>query len=313
MEDNKRNFKFNMLIGILTLILIATIIAQITILKCNMNNTQNVENYISQEVQDSIKNEIEEENIVSEDILNKEGQLPENELSINSEIVQNLYKYILDYNYYKELLVYRNEKVDLTNIDNQLILLTVIQNIDEEEAIQEKTYTDKFEHKHLFYSKETIGNKAKQIFGPDVKIKHEDTSPWDGTACLYRNDMYEYFDYEGGGGRPWQTSESNLIKAEQDENNIYIYDKYLHIVERDHIINYTNYAGYYDVYEASDRKIKLLDNINFEKEGFYDDKYDDVSKIDVIEEYLEKETPLYKHTFRKAEDESYYWYSTEPI
>ena len=96
-------------------------------------------------------------------------------LDIESEGVKNLYKYIMKINTNQEELVYRSTKVTEKDLNNQLKLMTIFENVDESDASEIKMLTDEngYEVEHTYYTKETIEEVAKKVFGDDVTITHE--------------------------------------------------------------------------------------------------------------------------------------------
>ena len=262
------------------------------------------------------------ENIDSND--NKESKVTY--LDINSQEVEKLYNYILKFNYYDEILVYQANKVTYSNIDNQLKLLTAFANLDESQAEKVKAtdYTGVVDdngnsYKYL-YKKEVVEQKVKEIFGEDATVIHENCAPYDGYNRNYENGIYTCYEYEGGGDVPWSSSTNQLIKAETDENNIYIYDTYIHMVEVENIIDDVNHGGTYDIYATSDRKILIAEKVDLEKEGVYEGFEDDMTFDEFEETYmknlsniLENQEKTFKHTFTKDINGNYYWVSTEIV
>lgn len=247
-------------------------------------------------------------------------------LDINNQLVENLYKYILKFNYYDETLVYQVNKVTESNLDNQIKLLTAFENLDESEAKKVKTtdYTgvvdeDGNSYKYL-YKKEVVEQKVKEIFGADATVIHENCSPYDGHSRIYENGIYTCYDYAGGGDVPWSESRSQLVKAETDGNNIYLYDNYLHMVRVDNIINGIDYGGTVDIYATSDRKILIAKKFNLEENGAYDgtdnltaDEFGKVYMNNISKSLGENLVKTYKHTFTKDTNGNYYWVSTEIV
>lgn len=300
-------------IVIVCLILVIIIVGVLYYLNYSKNNkveekNTNTMNYANSEENSTNVNEVE--NADANEL---------KDLDIESDIVKKLYNYVVKFNCYKEILLYQNDKVELSNISNQLKLLTVLNNLDENDADDKYVKQEEdIEREHLIFTKETVENKAKEIFGADVKINHENCPQYFGYARDYKDGKYDCYDYEGGGGTPWENSINVLEKAEQDNNNIYIYDKYVHLVLLDETggDGYTS-TNYYDIYTGSDRKEKIASKVdisNFEDVVNYEN-YEESSKnkLEKIEKYTGKEMVTYKHTFKKAEDGSYYWYSTEPL
>lgn len=257
----------------------------------------------------------ETENTNSENVTNNENtntleQPKVTSLDIESEEVKNLYKYIMKINTNQEELVYRSTKVTEKDLNNQLKLMTIFENVDESDASEIKMLTDEngYEVEHTYYTKETIEEVAKKVFGDDVTITHESCESIFASARDYKDGVYDCYEYEGGGGVLWEASTSKLISAEQSGDEIYIYDKYVHLIEVENIIDGTNYAGTYDIYEASDRQVKMAERVDFSANNLYDG-----DKIDNIENYLGRKLTTFKHTYKKNADGQYYWYSTEPV
>lgn len=244
-------------------------------------------------------------------------------LDINSQLVEKLYKYILKFNYYDETLVYQANKVTEDNLDNQIKLLTAFENLDESEAEKVKTTDyigvvdeDGNSYKYL-YKKETIEQKVKEIFGADATVIHENCSPFDGYNRIYENGIYTCYAYAGGGDVPWSESRSQLVKAETDGNNIYLYDNYFHIVNT---MDEENNYGTYDIYATSDRKILIEEKIDLEKNGIYEGWDEDESFEEFKGTYMKNLSNIighkektYKHTFTKDANGNYYWVSTEIV
>ena len=232
-------------------------------------------------------------------------------LDIKSDSVKKLYNYVSKFSYYDELIAYQSKKVTEKDLANSLKLLTVFNNLDKDDATRiEYQYENEYipKREHIIYSKKIIDDKATEIFGNNVTIIHENASPYDGHSIIYKNNEYDSFDYEGGGVVPWESSTSKLIKAEQIGDDIFIYDKYVHLVEVENIVNGINHAGSYDIYSASDKNVKLSSKVDFDKNKLYGDDI-----IGNIEKFLNQELTTFKHTFKKSSNGSYYWYSSEPI
>ena len=237
------------------------------------------------------------------------------ELSTDDEMVQKLYNYIRDINYYEEKIMYQDRKILLDDLSNQLKLLTIFDNLDKSESEQEEAFIDEAEQEHVFFSEEVVLEKARKIFGNDVEIVNEDVLPWPGSNIIYKNGRYECFESDGGGGIPWESSFAVIEKAEKDNNHIYIYDKYVHLVERDDIKDEDGnvIAGYYDIYADSGREKLLAEKVNFSENGLFENLDNKEKQMEDINNYLENKLTTYKHTFNKSDDGSFYWYSTEPI
>ena len=115
-------------------------------------------------------------------------------------------------------------------------------------------------------------------------------------------------------------SRTQLIKAETDGNNIYVYDIYLHMVEVDNIINGINHYGTFDIYATSDRKITIANRIDLEKKGVYTgtqeltgDEYDKKYMSNISNILGKDKIKTFKHTFTKDTNGNYNWVSTERV
>lgn len=179
-------------------------------------------NSVSNTSQNTSKNNFEQDTII-----------PKVEtLDISSDLVQKLYNYILKKSDYEENLVYLDKKVTNETIDNKLKLMTVFTNL-EYSDIYETTTKNEYGMSitHTLFKNETVEKKAKEIFGPSVSIVHESCPIYFSEAIDYKNGIYDCYSYQGGGITPWESSSFELKKAEQQENEIYIYDTYTHVHE----------------------------------------------------------------------------------
>lgn len=235
------------------------------------------------------------------------------QLDINSNEVTQLYKYIMKVNSSQEELVYRNTKVTEKDLNNQLKLATIFENITRNDASTIKNVTDSYGYttEHIYYSKNTIENIAKKIFGDNSSIKHESYEGLIAQAKEYKNGEYDCYDIQGGGDFPWSWSCSEIISAEQNENEIYIYDNYVHIYDNN--ISEDSFT----IYNSSDKNTIISTNIKFDdflknaelSSGNYSSKI----IIDNLKQITDNKIKTFKHTFKKNDNNSYYWYSTEPI
>jgi len=95
---------------------------------------------------------------------------------------------------------------------------------------------------------------------------------------------------------------SQLTKAIQDDDIIYLYDKYIfaaQVPEVDNLGVYKTPTYYY----TSSSKTNLIEKVE-----------EDVSlEENAILSKYSKKAQQYKHTFKKDTNGNYYWVSTEPI
>lgn len=348
MED-KKQVKLNLtvlVVGALVVLALGIAIGQLL-----AGTKENVENSIIKDNYNSSSeiNKVEENEVIENEVVENEGktdveyeeakpqekeetstdkaQKVENnvkEINADSKKVQNLYSYIEKLNYYEEELVYKTNKVELKDVSNQLKLLTVFSNLTEDDATEEYLHYSEIYpegNQHLIYSKEVVENRAKEIFGPNAKITHENASPYDSYTREYINGSYDCYSYEGGGDTPWSSSFSAILKAEESSDKLYIYDRYVHlVVVADIREDGINYGWSYDIFTASDRKQKIATKLNLESLGYYNDISEGLSEnernnilLDRINTYLRGGIQTYKHTFEKDKNGNYYWVSTEPV
>lgn len=247
------NFKFTIVV-LLFILLIFTVSGVFlhhinkSIIKYENDNDNNIidetdvpintnSNSVSNTSQNTSKNNFEQDTLI-----------PKLEtLDISSDLVQKLYNYILKKSDYEENLVYLDKKVTNETIDNKLKLMTVFTNL-EYSDIYETTTKNEYGMSitHTLFKNETVEKKAKEIFGPSVSIVHESCPIYFSEAIDYKNGIYDCYSYQGGGITPWESSSFELKKAEQQENEIYIYDTYTHVHEDlENIEKTTTNKGFY--------------------------------------------------------------------
>ena len=247
------NFKFTIVV-LLFILLIFTVSGVFlyhinkSIIKYENDNDNNIidetdvpintnSNSVSNTSQNTSKNNFEQDTLI-----------PKLEtLDISSDLVQKLYNYILKKSDYEENLVYLDKKVTNETIDNKLKLMTVFTNL-EYSDIYETTTENEYGMSitHTLFKNESVEKKAKEIFGPSVSIVHESCPIYFTEAIDYKNGIYDCYSYQGGGITPWESSSFELKKAEQQENEIYIYDTYTHVHEDlENIEKTTTNKGFY--------------------------------------------------------------------
>ncbi len=168
-------------------------------------------------------------------------------IDISSDLIQKLYNYILKKSDYEENLVYLDKKITNETIDNRLKLMTVFTNL-EYSDIYETTTENEYGMPitHTLFKKETVEKKAKEIFGPSDSIVHESCPIYFTEAIDYKDGIYDCYSYQGGGSTPWESSSFAIKKAEQSENEIYIYDNYTHVHEDlENMEKTTSNTGFY--------------------------------------------------------------------
>ena len=138
--------------------------------------------------------------------------------------------------------------------------------------------------------KEQIDNSYKKLFGKEIEF-NESFKIDNLNICYLKDDYYycglsETFTYTYG-------SESTVYrvikKAEEKSSDIIIYDYFVKINNNKCYKNYTTA----DINDTCTEQYKNNKNINYK--------------------FMKKYTTEYKHVYRKLEDGTYYWISSEPI
>lgn len=239
-----------------------------------------------------------------------EEKTEKKELDINSEEVKKLYNYILKENSEIETYAYQSKKITVNELDNDTKLCTVLSNLEDKDADDKKTIQGVAgKLNQFFYNQSTIDKKVNEIFGTKVNLKYKSI---DDIATMtdytYENNQYVKSEIQqGGGDYPAHTVEY-IVKAEKDNDELMIYDKFCYLCD--------NQDAAYDIYNGSDKNEVFAKRISGEKIYFQvHDRDEKLNKkvIDNIEKIVGKQVLTYKHTFKKNSDGNYYWYSTEPL
>lgn len=275
MEDKKRNFKFNMTIGCLTLILIATITAQVYILKHSIKNIpeeiQNeieeesiVENTVQENIEETLEPNTTEENIIQENNTVEKESVEEvpvvEEKSLSDKLIDKI-----KFKDYLEASIYKVGNFTRETIPNDLILrMGFARAVQKPENKQVETSTPYHD-----ISKDQIENGIKELFGSNIKYKHDkfiniDVETFNGfyeirdTVKPVDNNEYEFIYYEGGGGdTPFVHQE--IYDVIENENKIEIKVKVAYV---DTVYDETQKIGLfkYHIYKDFDFKTDEFKN-----------------------------------------------------
>lgn len=166
----------------------------------------------------------------------------------------------------------------------------------------------------LTFDIETIKTRINKMFNTDINIvQNEYVSMFEE---MYIKEGDKYFNLTpaslGRGGIEAYVGNTRLIKAEQQGEYIYLYDNYLYM-------EMNSLSDDFDcIYATFDKTIKLtsiLDSFGDESSitpnDIYDYDYIDGTLVSNASEILKMPLPIYKHTYKKNIDGSYYWVSTE--
>lgn len=236
------------------------------------------------------------------------------ELDINSELVKKLYAYV-NSKYFmpngefmikngdnaKEAfpvkLFYR-ENVTAQNLEDDLKILSVCSALYDEKVytIRKAEGDEDLANENIYvFSVENIQKKAKEMFNTVININKNSYIWTDGDHIDYNEgtNSYEYAQYISGGMSNY-FDDFKLIKAEKMNDNIYIYDNYVRIIQEWN-------EKHFECYATSDENVKLNEFNNF---NYNENVIKSVSNLGIM-------IPIYKHTFKQREDGTYYWVSTE--
>ena len=252
------------------------------------------------------------------------------ELDKDSELVKKLYNIIIKDNEKFDLYdtdngiakfsFYRDNKIiynDLKDIEKVLSILNSTDKEDFEENVNIKNldlklYQDTYKNYNVKIPKtetasvySNISKTAKRIFCENANIENKSYNILSGIVEYY-DDSYYIYNIEGGGLGNTQFGYSEIQKVEQDDNSIYIYDKFMDIsfvkawVEGDKLVYFYNSSD--ESKEIGTEEYKNYEEWNSENMSKNFEKF--------FEKYKDK-LNTYKHTFKKSKDGTYYWVSTE--
>ena len=184
---------------------------------------------------------------------------------------------------------------------------------------------DKSKYENQIISKKEIDNYIKEKFNTDKKITLKDKTEIPmgymfGLFAYYNiNDdsFYLYSPHRGGG--LFEVA-NKFIEAKQEGDFIYIYDKAF-VCAGDE--SGGGCEKYFELERTYSNEIKLFDGPT--NSGKYFDKNQNEMKpnkeylengtwnFEAIFEDFDNEINTFKHTFKKAENGNYYWYSSEVV
>lgn len=233
-----------------------------------------------------------------------------NTLDINSKLVIDLHNYFSteDLNNCNGLFTYAEDKVEYKDIDVENSICLAYQKTDKKKIEKEELKADKKKDKctkdNMSFKIDNEGNKCtvnkikkslindtyKKIYGKDIK-DIESFRIDNQNVCYLNGDYYycglsETFIYTIGNE---STIYRVINKAEEKSSNIIIYDFFIKINGNSCFKNYTTAT------------------INNDCTDNYSDKF----KVDF--KFMKKYATKYKHIYKKSNNDSYFWVSSEPI
>ena len=224
------------------------------------------------------------------------------ELNIGSDQITKLYKYIpaLDSDLI-EKNAYQSTKITMNNLTSDYLLKNAFKNLELKDSDKKTFDSSTTDVSDMYrFDASLLQSKVKEMYG--TNIDNQDFRISASEQCGYENGEYVYS--VGGASSEDIRNIRKIQKAYSDDESLYIEDSYLclKIVDNDD-------SSYAKLFISSDSSNSLfdLDNLN----ELYSMNNDKLSSY-ICNKYGSS-MASYKHTFKKASDDSYYWYSTEPV
>ena len=262
------------------------------------------------------------------------------ELDKDSKLAKELYSTVLKYNNYDicnideesleniKFSFYRDDKITYKDLSDVEKILSVLNSTKDEDYIEKvnienlnlNLYQTEYKKYDIIRQETRIGDKysnisntLKRIFGNNAKVENKNYGLLAGIVEYY-DDSYYLYSIDGGGLGETVFAYSEIERVEKFEDYIYIYDKY---ICEDTLEAAMDMNGKNKFYTTADKTKQIEVDETLFKRGEYDYSetrigYMGIDKsLEKIFKYYEDELNTYKHTFKKAEDGSYYWVSSE--
>lgn len=240
---------------------------------------------------------------------------PKQEEKISEEEVKNLHDSLIIKD--TEASLYFEKNVSIDTMDDELIQYLITKYGDENNWQQEldkyMNNNNKLDSSNANFdkvasvSKSQIDSMLKDIFNSEKVLEIKDGAIYGYRAWSVKYSASDNMFYLSAGtaGAEYGGLKSKMIKYEQDNDNLYVYDKVVtcHVSQTFGCYNGASYQNGYFVTQEQDAKIK--------NESANSNEYDKVVNYDYIFNTYENKLDTFKSTFKKANNGKYYWYSTE--
>lgn len=216
--------------------------------------------------------------------------------TVDADYVHQLYNRLMGNKDSEKINFYQSSKITLVDVDIYDIYQMVYS------AYPEDSYED--EHSYVYYDWEVFRSHAIELFGETVAFDNYIYWAGDGNGFTYDEENACFIGdaaYPGGIHYSYLT-EFSLY--EQENEFLYIYDRILYAETTPGHLQNAGAANLTYIYSNFERTEVL------QKFNTYDYRTGVVS-VDSI--HFENYGIDYKHTFKYAEDGTYYWISSEPI
>lgn len=309
--EEKKKFSYSTLFLIICIIIIAVMGVMIY----SLYEDKQVSSNAIEELNDKISNL---ENTIAQTQTNSSNNTEVKDeleiLNIEDDLVKKLYGYILQsddfdhsfawQNSVEPTSFYKKDKTTYSSLSDMEKTLVVLKNYssDEIKSVNKSMLTNIIDTTHIHDNVrvyENINEKSAEIF-------NQSNAKWNNyTGCAgaleYQNDNYYLSEFDGGGKGTSEVGYAKMQKAEKEEEYIYIYDKYIYIDSTNYDIGYNDSKVH--IYTTSDK----TNDIGTENERIWSSD----TAIDNIYQKYENQLKTFKHTFKKSENGSYYWLSSE--
>lgn len=216
--------------------------------------------------------------------------------TVEESYVQDLYGRLMGNKDTEKIDFYLDSKITLDDVDIYDIYQMVYS------AYTEDSYED--DYSYVYYDWEVFKSHAIALFGEAVSFDNSIYWAGDGLGFTF-DEENSYFvgdaAYPGGYHYLYVTEFSSY---EQENEFLYIYDRILHADTTPESLTNAGYTKLTYIYSNSE-KTEILQEFNTY------DYWTGVVSVDSI--HFENYGIEYKHTFKRAEDGTYYWISSEPV
>ena len=270
------------------------------------------------DVYDEPQNNVEEtDNNQKED---EKGKVKLN-LSPNGDFINMLYKKLSKISL--TTLVYNNDITNYDTLSDNERLLFIFMNCKPEfksvDNIKDKLdnkfdyemYTSNGNYSVDMFKIDDVTRAYQSVYGVDKEVPLIDVETHLGYVYEYvaEDNCFYGHSYQGGGGSSfiYKTKISNCDQND-DGSEIYIYDLFIAASST----SYGPEGNKWSIYNDAEQKNVVKSNI---LEEFIDgeSKFENKTKEELLNSYLESNGRKYKHTFRLDSVGNYYWYSSEPV
>ena len=294
MEEKKEiKISLSSLLLFLSIIVIIGLVSYICIEKSNNQNQINNSEIGISNSENSDLTSYEENSENTSSGYNKE-------IDINSEKITKIYNYIpcMDCTLYDNSVnAYQDKKATKEDLSQEYLLGYAFTQLSLSNSDVELIEGTSVEDGWYSFDADLLQQKVKEIYGEN--IENVDFEFGLCRSCFYENGRYRYSD--GGSAEHQFCSIREIYRAYENEENLYIEDKYIGL-ETDDIEEICKlYAN-----SQMNNIVKQLNYKDFMKIS-YENRENEIKN-----NYGDLMTN-YKHTFKKNSDGNYYWYSTEPI